>query len=56
MNEVVKDIEVIESALKAIVHGLPADKFDAIVELEKLLIQKKDTLHDFEAMLEGYHG
>lgn len=56
MNEVVKDIEVIESALKAIVHGLPADKFDAIVELEKLLVEKKDTLHDFEAMLEGYHG
>lgn len=56
MNDVVRDIEVIESALKAIVYGLPADKFSAIVDLEKLLIEKKDTLHDFEAMLEGYHG
>lgn len=52
MNEVVRDIEVIESALKAIVHGLPADKFDAIVDLEKLLIEKKDTLQDFETELE----
>ena len=56
MNDVVKDIEVIEKAVKAIVHGLPADKFDAIVDLEKLLIEKKDTLNNFEAMLEGYHG
>ena len=56
MNDVIRDIEVIESALKAIVHGLPADKFDAIVDLEKLLVEKKDTLHDFEAMLEGYNG
>jgi len=56
MNDVVRDIEVIETALKAIVHGLPADKFDAIVDLEKLLVEKKDIMSNFEAMLEGYHG
>ena len=56
MNEVVRDIEVIESALKAIVHGLPADKFEAIVDLEKLLVEKKDTLHDFETKLEASYA
>lgn len=48
MNEVIRDIEVIENALKAIVHGLPSDKFDSIVELEQLLIQKKDLVTEFE--------
>ena len=52
MNDVVKDIEVIESALKAIINGLPADEFDAIVELEKLLVEKKDVMSEFEADLE----
>jgi len=49
MNEVIRDIEILENAVKAIVHGIPTDRFNAIVELEQLLIEKKDKVSEFEA-------
>jgi len=56
MIEVVNDIEVIESALIAFQEGASDERYAAIWSLEKLLLSKKDSLADFEAMAEGYYG
>lgn len=55
MNEVVNDIEVLENALIAFSEGASDEKYAAIYSLEKLLLAKKDSLREFEAMAEGYY-
>ena len=56
MNDVVRDIEVLESALIAFSEGASDEKYAAMYSLEKLLLAKKDALYEFEAMAEGYQG
>ena len=53
MVEVAHDIQVIENALIAFNEGAADEKFAALLSLEKLLIEKKDMLSDFEK-LESY--
>jgi hypothetical protein len=50
MVEVAHDIKVIENALIAINEGAADEKFAALHSLEKLLIEKKDMLSNFEAL------
>jgi len=56
MNDVVRDIDVIENALIAFAEGASDERYAAMYSLEKLLLEKKDALSDFEAMAEGYTG
>lgn len=56
MTDVAYDIDVIENALIAFQEGASDEKYAALYSLEKLLLAKKDALHDFEAMMEGYNG
>ena len=56
MNDVVRDIEVIENALIAFSEGASDEKYAAMYSLEKLLLEKKDVMSEFEAMAEGYNG
>ena len=53
MVEVAHDIQVIENALIAFNEGAADEKFAALWSLEKLLIEKKYMLSDFEK-LESY--
>ena len=48
MVEVAHDIAIIENALIAFNEGAADEKFAALWSLEKLLIEKKDILLDFE--------
>tara|TARA_R110001606_G_scaffold137419_1_gene275398 strand:+ start:843 stop:1004 length:162 start_codon:yes stop_codon:yes gene_type:complete len=48
MVEVAHDIAIIENALIAFNEGAADEKFAALHSLEKLLIEKKDILLDFE--------
>jgi hypothetical protein len=48
MNEVIRDIEVIENALIALNEGSSDEKYAALWSLEKLLIEKKDAVTQFE--------
>ena len=48
MNEVIRDIEVIENALIAFNEGSSDEKYAALWSLEKLLIEKKDAVAQFE--------
>ena len=56
MVQELRDIEVIENALIAFREGASDEKYAAMYSLEKLLLEKKDQVHDFEAMMEGYNG
>jgi len=56
MNEVVNDIQVIENALIAFSEGASDEKYAAVCSLEKLLLEKKEMLYDFEASLESLSG
>jgi|TARA_R110000744_G_scaffold122674_3_gene227680 hypothetical protein len=48
MVEVAHDIAIIENALIAFNEGAADEKFAALHSLEKLLLEKKDILLDFE--------
>jgi len=50
MVEVAHDIKIIENALIALNKGAANDKFAALHSLEKLLIEKKDALLEFELL------
>ena len=52
MTEVAYDIEVLENALIAFSEGASDEKYAAMYSLEKLLLAKKDSLYEFEAMVE----
>ena len=56
MTEVAYDIEVLENALIAFSEGASDEKYAALYSLENLLLAKKDSLYEFEAMMEGYNG
>lgn len=49
MNDILKDIEVLENALIAFSEGASDEKYAAIHSLETLLIQKKDQVTEFES-------
>lgn len=49
MNDILKDIEVIENALIAFSEGASDEKYSAMYSLEKLLLEKKTIVSDFEA-------
>ena len=44
-----KDIENLESALIGINEGASDEKYAAVYSLEKLLLEKKDMVSEFEA-------
>lgn len=48
MNDIINDINVIENALIAFSEGASDEKYAAVYSLEKLLLEKKDILSDFE--------
>lgn len=56
MIDMVKDIEVIEAALIGLHEGASDEKYAAMISLGKLLVEKKEALNNFEAMLESYNG
>lgn len=49
MVDVLKDIEVLENALIQIQEGASDEVYAALWSLEKLLIEKKDMVAEFEA-------
>ena len=55
MNDVLHDIDVIESALIAFNEGASDEKYAALYSLEKLLLEKKDLVTEFEYQLEKEH-
>ena len=52
MTDILKDIEVLESALIAFNEGASDEKYAAIWSLEKLLLEKKDQILEFEKQAE----
>jgi len=48
MNEVVRDIEVLENLVIAMNEGASDEKYAALWAVEKLLIEKKDLVRQFE--------
>lgn len=48
MNEVVRDIEVLENLVVAMHEGASDEKRMALWAVEKLLIEKKDLMAEFE--------
>lgn len=52
MVDVLKDIEVLENALIAFNEGASDEKYAALWSLEKLLIEKKDQVLEFETEME----
>lgn len=48
MNDIIHDIEVIENALIAFNEGASDEKYMALHSLERLLIEKKDQVSQFE--------
>jgi hypothetical protein len=48
MNEVVRDIEVLENLVIAMNEGASDEKYAALYAVEKLLIEKKDLVRKFE--------
>ncbi len=55
MNDILNDIDVIESALIAFNEGASDEKYAALYSLEKLLLAKKDLVTEFEYQLEKEH-
>jgi hypothetical protein len=49
MTDLLTDIGVIESALIAFNEGATDEKYAALYSLEKLLLEKKDMVAEFEA-------
>jgi len=49
MVDVLKDIEVLENALIQIQEGASDEVYSALWSLEKLLLEKKDMVAEFEA-------
>mgnify|MGYP000844576895 CR=1 FL=1 len=49
MVHLLKDIEILESALIGINEGASDEVYAAIYSLEKLLLEKKDMVAEFEA-------
>ena len=49
MVHLLKDIEILESALIGINEGASDEKYAALYSLEKLLLEKKDMVAEFEA-------
>tara|TARA_B100000768_G_C11258029_1_gene367380 strand:- start:1548 stop:1718 length:171 start_codon:yes stop_codon:yes gene_type:complete len=49
MIDVLKDIEVIENALIQIQEGASDEVYSALWSLEKLVLEKKDIVAEFEA-------
>lgn len=52
MQDIIKDIEVLENAVIAFSEGASDEKYAAMYSLEKLLLAKKDQMREFEADLE----
>lgn len=48
MNEVVRDIEILENLVIAMNEGASDEKYAALWAVEKLLIEKKDLVRKFE--------
>ena len=48
MNEVIRDIEVLENLVIAMNEGASDEKYAALWAVEKLLLEKKDIVHKFE--------
>lgn len=48
MNDIIHDIQVIENAVIAFTEGASDEKYMALHSLEKLLIEKKDQVAEFE--------
>ena len=53
MNDIIRDIEVIENVLIAMNEGASDEKYMALHSLERLLIEKKDQVTEFEAQMEA---
>lgn len=53
MTDLMVDIEVIENALIALQEGASDEKYAALYALEKLLLEKKDTVSRFEYEMEN---
>ena len=52
MVDILKDIETLENALIAFQEGASDEKYAAIWSLEKMLLDKKDQVSEFEKDLE----
>ena len=48
MVDMIRDIEVLENALIAFNEGASDEKYAALYALERLLLEKKDAVHEFE--------
>ena len=48
MNEVVRDIEILENLVIAMNEGASDEKYAALYAVEKLLLEKKDLVRKFE--------
>ena len=48
MNEVIRDIEILENLVIAMNEGASDEKYAALYAVEKLLIEKKDLVRKFE--------
>lgn len=48
MVDVIRDIEVLENLLIAMVEGASDEKYAAFYAAEKLLLEKKDIIRKFE--------
>ena len=48
MVDVIRDIEILENALIAFQEGASDEKYAALYALERLLLEKKDIMHQFE--------
>ena len=48
MNEVVRDIEILENLVIAMNEGASDEKYAALWAVEKLLLEKKDLVRKFE--------
>jgi len=52
MNDVIRDIEVLENLVIAMNEGASDEKYAALWAVEKLLIEKKDIVRKFEYEME----
>ena len=48
MNEVIRDIQILENLVIAMNEGASDEKYAALYAVEKLLIEKKDLVRKFE--------
>ena len=49
MNDVIRDIEVLENLVIAMSEGASDEKYAALYAVEKLLLEKKDMVRQFES-------